>query len=70
MTIVVDLILDTGELVRIEAPNKFEDDIYTTLENAMKRGDWWTPGQFDGCSATLLGISMGRVSMKRVVGML
>lgn len=43
-TIYVDLMLDTGELVRIEAPAGVDDDLYESLENAMKRGDWWSPG--------------------------
>lgn len=66
----VDLIMDNGELVRIECPDKHTDELYETLENAMKRGDWWCPTQFDGCSAIYMGLSTSRVSMKRVVGML
>jgi hypothetical protein len=66
----VDLVLDTGELVRIECPNKHHDALYDSLENAMKRRDWWAPGRFDGCKAELMGIRLDRVAMGRVVGML
>lgn len=66
----IDLVLDNGEIVRIEVPNKFEDQAYDTIENAMKRGDWWSPHQFDGCSAEYLGLSLRRINMKKVVGML
>lgn len=65
-----DLVLDTGELVRIECPADVEDAFFESLEHAMKRGDWWSPGQFEGCRAEFLGISMHRISMRRVVGML
>ena len=66
----VDLVLDTGELVRIECPSKFENEMHETLENAMKRGDWWAPGQFDGCRAEFLGQALDRVNMRRVIGVL
>jgi hypothetical protein len=65
-----DLVLDTGELVRIEFDGEHEDAFYDSLEYAMKRGDWWCPSQFDGCSATYLGSFISRISMRRVVGML
>lgn len=65
-----DLVLDSGELVRIEYDSKHEDNFYESLENAMKRGDWWSPGQFDGCYMHFMGIAMDRISMRRVVGML
>lgn len=66
----VDLILDNGELVRIECPAKHEDALYDSLENAMKRRDWWAPGRFGGCSAEYLGIGLGQVNMNKVVGVL
>lgn len=70
MTVYTDLVLDTGELVRIECPNKHEDALHETLEHAMKRRDWWSPSRFEGCSATYLGMHIGRVNMARVVGVL
>ncbi len=66
----IDLVLDSGELVRISCPAKHEDELYETVEHAMKRRDWWSPAQFDGCEATYMGLRMGRVNMARVVGML
>lgn len=69
-TTYIDLVLNTGELVRIECPNKHEDDLYESIENAMKRRDWWSPSRFDGCSATFMGLHIGRVNMAQVVGAL
>lgn len=66
----VDLVMDNGELIRIEYPDKFLDDVHETLENTMKRRDWWSPNQTDGCTATYIGLSLGRVNMNRVVGIL
>lgn len=66
----IDLVLDNGELVRIECPDKHEDEIYDAIENAMKRREWWNRGMFDGCSMTMMGLTMDRVNMARVVGML
>lgn len=69
-TIFLDLMLDNGELVRVKCPTKHEDDLYESLEHAMKRGDWWSPNQFDGCRAEYMGTKLDRVAMKRVVGTL
>ena len=66
----VDLVTDTGQLIRIECPDKHEDELYETLENAMRTGDWWTPARFDGCTATFMGMTLNRVAMKKVVGLL
>ena len=65
-----DLVMDNGELIRIECPDEHSDDLYETLENAMKRGDWWSPAQFEGCIASYLGHVLDRVAMNRVVGVL
>lgn len=70
MAIYTDLLMDNGELVRIECPEKYHDSFYETLENAMKRRDWWSPGQFDGCRAEYMGISIGRVNMGRIIGIM
>jgi hypothetical protein len=69
-TTYVDLVLDTGELVRIECPSKYEDELHQTLSDEMKRGDWWSPSQFDECTAEFLGHRVDRVSMRRVVAMM
>lgn len=70
MNTYIDLVLDSGELVRIECPSKHEDALYESLEHAMKRRDWWSPAQFDKCTATFIGLGMDRVNMARVVGTL
>lgn len=70
MAVFVDLVLEDGELVRIECPDKHHDQLYETLQQAMKRRDMWSPGQFSGCTASYLGLCMNRVNMARVVGML
>lgn len=69
-TVWVDLLLDNGELVRIECPGKHEDELHDSLEHSMKRRDWWTPNRFDGCHAQYLGHRVDRVNMGRVVAAL
>ena len=66
----VDLVIVTGELIRIECPDKHCDQLYDSLENSMKRGDWWSPSMFDGCKAEYLGLSLGRVAMNKVIAIL
>jgi len=66
----VDLLLENGEIISIECPTKFEDELHESLENAMKRKDWWSPSRFDKCTATYLGVSLDRVAMNKVVGIL
>lgn len=66
----VDLLLDNGELVRIEYPDSHMDAVLESLDNAMKRRDRWAPGQWDKCHATYLGIGLDSVNMARVVGWL
>ena len=68
--IYVDLVLDTGALVRVEARPRDEDALYEAIDNARARGDWWAPGMFDGCSASFLGLHMAKIDMRRVVGTL
>jgi hypothetical protein len=64
----VDLVMDTGELVRIECPAKHEDALHDSLSASMKRRDWWSAAQFDGCTAEFMGIQLDRVNMARVIG--
>lgn len=66
----LDLLLDNGELLQIRYNIKHMDDLYDSLENAMKRRDWWSVNQFDGSQATYIGVLIERVNMARVVGML
>ncbi len=68
--IYVDLVLEGGELIRIQGPEQLEDKIHEALSNAMKRQDWWAPGQFHDCRAEYLGMILDRVNMKKVVGLL
>ena len=70
MTIYVDLVMDNGELTRIECPDKFEDALHDSLADAMKRRDWWSPERFERCNAMYMGLSVGRVNMARVVATL
>ena len=69
-TVFVDLVLDSGDLVRVECPMEHHDELHDSITNAMRRGDWWSPSQFDGCSAQFMGMAMDLVNMGRVVGML
>lgn len=66
--IYLDLLMDNGELVRIECPDKYTDDFFESIENAIKRGDRWSTNQFDGCRAYYMGVLIERISMKRVMG--
>jgi hypothetical protein len=66
----VDLVLEDGELVRIECPTEHSDELHDTLQQAIKRRDFWSPSLFDGCNAEYLGLRLDRVNMARVVGML
>jgi hypothetical protein len=66
----VDLVLDNGELIRIECPDKFVDDLHESLSNCLKRNDWWSPIRFDGCRAEYMGMCLDRVNMAKVVGMI
>jgi len=66
----VDLVTEKGEIVRIVCPEKFEDELYESLEHDMKRGDWWSPGYFDGCRAEYMGLAMDKIAMNKIVGML
>lgn len=66
----IDLVLDNGDLIRVECPTEHEDALYESINNAMKRRDVWSRMQFDGCSADYLGMSIERINMARVVGML
>lgn len=69
-TIWIDLLLLNGEIVRIEGKSRNEDEILNTIENAMKRRDWWSVRQWEGTSATLLGVPVDRVNMGQVAAML
>lgn len=69
-SVFIDLLMDNGELVRIECPADREDELHDSLEQCMKRRDWWSPHRFDGCSAEYLGIGLSRVNMARVIGVL
>lgn len=69
-SVFIDLVMDTGELVRIECPQKFNDELHDALEMAMKRRDWFATARFDGCSAEFLGLQLDRINMARVVGTL
>lgn len=70
ITYCIDLVTKDGQLVRIECPRKFIDKLHDSLEHAMKCRDWWSPAQFDGCSATYLGLLLTRVNMAEIVGTL
>ena len=65
-----DLVLDNGELVRIECPKKYTDEFYESIEHAMKLREWWCPSRFDGCKASFMGMDLDRVNIGKVVAML
>lgn len=58
------------EIVRIEIPEKHEDECWDEIANAMKARGWWSSGQWDNCRATYLGHLVSRVNMGLVVATL
>lgn len=64
--ICVDLITESGQIFRIECPRKHEDNLHRSIENAMKRRDWWSPRQFEGCTE-LHGLCISRINMGVIV---
>lgn len=65
-----DLVLANGDIVRISYPDEFCDEFFDSIENSMKRREWWSPKQWDACDATLNGLHVQRVNMGQVVAML
>jgi hypothetical protein len=68
--IFTDLVMDDGNLVRLECPGKFEDEFIDSISTAIKVRNEWAPGRFDGCKAEYLGHRLDRVNMARVIGRL
>ncbi len=68
--IFTDFVLDNGQLIRVECPQRFEDDFWDSINNALKLGDTWSPARFDGCQAEMLGMRLDKVNMARVVATL
>jgi len=68
--IYLDLVLDSGKLIRIECPDKHYDALYESLANAIQIGESWSPERFHGCKAEFLGMPMSSIYMGKVVGML
>lgn len=65
-----DLLMDNGEIIRMEFNLENADDIYDEIENHLKCQDWLPVRNYDGCSAKYRGIYIDRVNMARVVAML
>ena len=53
MNIYVDLMMDSGDLVRIECPPKFEGDLHSSLDHASRRTARWN------CSAHFVSFVTG-----------
>lgn len=68
--IYVDLVLDNGGIVRVQCPDRFNDEFMESIDNARRLRDWWSPERFEGCRAEFIGMYMARIDMSRVVGML
>lgn len=68
----IDLVLDTGDIVRVEVDERDYDAVIDAMNGAMKRRDEW-PKEGVGYiahSVDLNGLEMDRVNMARVVGRL
>lgn len=70
MKVFFDLVMENGELVRLEVPRKFEDDCHGCLENQMKIRGWFSTARWKGCQATYMGMTLDRVNMGKVVALL
>jgi hypothetical protein len=68
--IYVDLLLANGEIVRVECPDAHEAELHDSINDAMRRRDWWSPHRFDGCTAQCFGVILSRVAMSQVIGTL
>jgi hypothetical protein len=68
--IFIDLVMENGELVRIEVPDEHEYECWDAIENSMKTRGFFSPGRWEGCQASYLGMTLGRVNMGKVVAML
>lgn len=66
----IDLVMDNGELTRIEVPDNHSDECWDAIENAMKTKGFFSPGRFDGCTASYMGMSLDRVNMGRMIATL
>ena len=68
--IFTDFVLDNGQLIRVECPEKFNDEFFESVQSSLKLGDTWSPARFDGCKAEMLGMRLDRINMARVVAFL
>lgn len=66
----IDLVLDTGQIICIECTTEHYDGVMESINNARARKDWWSVVMYDGTYATFMGMSIDRIDMQRVVGML
>jgi len=66
----VDLMLDNGELVRIEYKDKYLDEMQEYIDDSIKRKDVWSASRFEGTKATYMGVDIERVNTAKVVGTL
>lgn len=66
----MDLLLDNGELVRIEYPTEHQDGFEELVGNCIKRKDSLSMQTFAGCNAEYLGISISTIITSRIVGIL
>jgi hypothetical protein len=66
----IDLLLDNGDIVRIEVPRKWEDELREGIENTMKRRDWLCASAWEGAQFKINGVVVDRVNMGRVIAAL
>ncbi|MEO7933239.1 MAG: hypothetical protein ABIT76_08795 [Chthoniobacterales bacterium] len=66
----LDLVLNSGQLIRVEAPATIQDEVYRSVENSLKLREWWSPQMFNDCTAEFLGMTLHRVNMGEVIGTL
>jgi len=66
----IDLLIDNGEIIRIEYKDKYMDEFTEHLDNCIKRKDRWSASTYEGTKAEYMGIRIESVNTSKVVGIL
>lgn len=70
MNAYIDLLLDNGDIARIECLLNEEDEARESIDNAIRSGDMWSSGVIDHCTMKINGVHVSRLSTRRILGVL
>jgi hypothetical protein len=65
----IDIVLDGGDLVRVEIPVEHFDAFMDDLDNARRRNDWLSAALYDGVKFNYLGHNIDRVNGSKIVAL-